>query len=331
MAFIDDVIKGVRDWDADRPRSRQAAVGWSEVGGCRAYIGYRLDGAWASDETDNWAAIRGTAIHTFLEEVVGAGAGMHAEVTTSYRGIPGHADLLVDPTSVTDYKTKTLASSKNWQESPAAFRQARVQVHGYAAGLVDEGRLPADCTVRILVIPVDGKFTDWWAWEEPFDRSLADEGADRLEDVHRRVAAGEHLPKDKPYTWCKDWCPFFSMCRGGDDPLATEEITDPELSAAIASYGEANAVWSAADKVKKRIGPMIRGLRGTAGDWRITTGEDGEDGEQPDLEAIAAIFAERGEAVPMTVKPGRAGQLRVTKVKPKAPKSKPAGDAVPNA
>lgn len=316
MAFLDDIIKHVRDWDASRPRSLQAEPGWSEVGGCRAYLGFRLDGAWATDETDNWAAIRGTAIHKLLEEILSI-PGMTTEVTTSYGGIPGHADLVVDPTSVTDHKTKTLASSRMWQETPSAFRQARIQGHGYAAGLVDDGTLPPDCTVRILVIPVDGRFSDWWCWEEPFDRSLADEGVARLDDVRRRMADGGPLPKDKPYAWCSSWCEFFSLCRGQDDPKAAEDITDPELAAAVAAYGEANIAYSAAKKDKERLAPMIRGLRGVAGGWRISLGDAGEDEEVPDMEAIASIFAARDEQIPLTIKTGRAATMRVTRIKRK--------------
>ena len=70
MGFLDEVIKRARDYDAARPRSLQSAVGWSEVGGCRAALGYRLDGAWATDETDTWAAQRGTAFHNYLEPIV---------------------------------------------------------------------------------------------------------------------------------------------------------------------------------------------------------------------------------------------------------------------
>ena len=191
MSFLDEVIKRVRDDDAARPRSVQAETGWSEVGGCRAYLGFRLDGAWPSEEPDNWAAIRGTALHAHLEEVL-AGPGVLTEVTTSYRGIPGHADL-VRPGAAEcwDFKTTRLANSQTWRSSARALRQKRIQVHGYAAGLVEAGTLPEDCTVGLLVIPVDGSFADWWAYEEPFDRSLADEGADRLAWVRERMAAGE--------------------------------------------------------------------------------------------------------------------------------------------
>jgi hypothetical protein len=315
MTWIEETVKRVRDFDAARPRSLQASVGWSEVGGCRAALGFRLDGAWASDDTDTWAAQRGTALHEYLGPVLD-GPGVRIEVDTIYRGIPGHADI-VEPDAVDDIKTTSLANSKLWAEDHSLLRPKRVQVHGYAAGLVDAGELPEDCTVRLLVVPVDGTFADWWAYEEPFDRALADEGADRLEWVRDRMAAGEPLPKDMPYAWCQSWCSFFSLCREGGQ-LEGEPITDPELAAAVAAYGEANARYSAAEKDKKRLAPMIRGLRGIAGEWRVSTGEPGDDKEVPDEGAIIADYAERGAPVPMTTRPGSAGRLTVTRIKPRA-------------
>jgi len=314
--WLDPTIKTVRDFDAARPRSQQAAVGWSEVGGCRAQFGYRLDGTWPSDDTDTWGAQRGTAIHAYLQEILAA-PGVRMEVDTIYRGIPGHADI-VDAVSCTDIKTSKLANSKLWAADHKLLFEKRVQVHGYGAGLIDAGELPEDAIMRLLVVPVDGTFTDWWAYEEPFDRSLADHGADRLEEVRQRMAAGEHLPKDKPYAFCKDWCEFFSLCRGQDDPRAAEEITDPELVAAVAAYGEAHARWSAADKDKKRLATLIRGLNGTAGEWRISLGEGGADKEVLDEDAVRADYERRGFAPPMTTKPGAAPRLNVTRIKKKA-------------
>jgi hypothetical protein len=318
MAFLDEVIKRVRDYDAARPRSVQAEVGWSEAGGCRAYLGYRLDGAWPSEEPDTWAAIRGTAIHEHLGAILDE-PGVLTEVTTSYRGIPGHADLVrTGAAECWDFKTTRLANSKQWQSSAKALRQKRIQVHGYAAGLVEAGTLPEDCTAGLLVIPVDGTFADWWAYSEPFDRSLADEGAARLAWVRERVAAGEHLPKDMPYSFCESWCEFFSLCRGGDDPKAAEEITDPELASAVARYGEINSIIGPLDKEKKALAPLIRGLRGTAGDWRVSTGDPGEEKEALDELAVYADYAAMGRPVPVIAKPGATARLTVTRIKRKA-------------
>lgn len=316
--FLDEVIKRARDHDAARPRSTQQAVGWSEVGGCRAALGYRLDGAWATDETDTWAAQRGTAIHEYLERVL-AVPGTRAEVDTEYRGIPGHADL-VGPDYVVDFKTTSLANSRLWAADRSLLRQKRIQAHGYAAGLIKAGELPESATVRLLVIPVDGTFADWWCYEEPFDRSLADEGADRLDQVRAMLAAGEPLPKDKPPTWCNSWCPFVTLCRGEDDPGAEEEITDLETAAAVAAYGEITQKITALTKDKYRLADQIRGLRGTAGEWRISMSKPGEDKPVINEEKVRADYESRGLPVPEIWKSGNASRLNVTRIKRKGAK-----------
>ena len=313
--WIEQTVKRVRDFDAARPRSLQQAVGWSEVGGCRAAIGFRLDGARATDDTHTWAAQRGTAIHEYLGPIL-ADADVRTEVDTIYRGIPGHADI-VGPDYVVDIKTTSLANAKLWAGDHSLLYPKRVQAHGYAAGLADAGELPADCTVRLLIVPVDGTFADWWAYEEPFSRSLADEGAGRLEDVRARLAAGEPLPKDKPLAWCSAYCPFVSLCREADDPKALPEITDPELARAVARYGELTAAIKPLADEKEVLAPLIRGLRGTTGEWRVSTSRPGDDKDAPDMDAIYAGYAERGEQVPMTTRPGNAPRLTVTRIRQK--------------
>jgi hypothetical protein len=316
--FLDGIIKHVRDYDASRPRSLQAEPGWSEVGGCRAYLGFRLDGAWESDETDSWGATRGTAVHKYLEAIFEDMPGFRTEVTTSYRGIPGHADLvLIDDVSVTDWKTTKLVNSRLWQSSPDVLWEKRVQANGYAAGLIESGELPPDALVRIAVLPVDGTFADWWCWEETFDRSIADWGADRLDRVRADMTLGHALAKDKPYPYCREWCAFFSLCRQQDDPDAAEEITDPEYAAAIARYGEITGQTTQLGKEKDRLAEMIRGLRGTAGEWRISMGRPGEPKPVLDEAAVRADYAARSVPVPETRKPGSAPRLTVTRIKRK--------------
>lgn len=320
MSWVDDAIERTRDHDRSRPRSRQARVGWSEAGGCRAALGFRLDGAFA-EETDTWAAQRGTAVHEYLGPIItGRGIsepGPLLEVPTEYRGIPGHADIVdAGDASVTDIKTTTLSNSRLWAGDHSLLRPKRVQAHGYAAGLVDAGRLPPDCIIRILVIPVDGTFADWWAYEEPFDRSLADEGADRVEQVRAMLAAGEPLPKDKPYAFCETWCGFFALCRKPEEAGEAAQITDPETAAAIAAYGEANARYSAAEKDKKLLAPLIRGYSGfTADGWRVATSPPGEDKPVLDEAAIEAHYREAGLELPMTTKAGNSPRLNVTRLK----------------
>jgi hypothetical protein len=96
--------------------------------------------------------------------------------------------------------------------------EKRVQIHGYAAGLIQDCRLDSErpVTVRLIVIPVEGTFADWWVYEEPYDRSIADWGADRLEEVRRRMESSRLMPRDRPETFCRSWCSFYSICRGAD-------------------------------------------------------------------------------------------------------------------
>jgi hypothetical protein len=320
MTFLEDVIKRCRDADAARPRSQQVEVGWSEAGGCRAALGFRLSGAWPSDETDSWPAQRGTALHDFLEPIL-AEPGVRTELDTMYRGIPGHADL-VGPDWLGDLKTKTRASSTVWRTDLKAMRQARIQASGYAAGLVDTGELPEDATIRLLIVPADGGYRDWWCHEEPFDRSLADEGADRVDWVREQMAAGAPLPKDKPAHFCESYCQFYSLCRGADASDDPVNITDPETVAAVAAYVAARDRETAAKNEKFAIADLVRGLRGRAGDYRVGLSEPGEPSEVLDEEWIRADYAARGEPVPVTWKPGSAPKLSITKAR------KPKGAAV---
>lgn len=320
-SFLDKAISLVREWDASRPRSSQPEPGWSEVGGCRSALGFRLRGDWESDDTDGWGATRGTAIHKLMEEALAGVPGLRTEVTTRYRDVPGHADLIViaDDT-VCDWKTTRLANSLLWRTDHSVLREKRIQVMGYAAGLVDAGELAADASVRLVVMPVDGTYADWWMWEERFDRSLADEGADRIEWVRRRIAAGEPLPKDKPLAWCQSWCGWFSMCRAGDDPAAEEQITDPEMVAAVAEYASARDEETAARKRKERAAGLIRGLRGVAGEYRVGMSKEGDKKPVLDEDWIRADYAARGEQVPVLLVPGRAPSLNVTRIRKAAVK-----------
>lgn len=317
--YLDAVRKALQAQDEQRERSQQTAVGWSEVGGCRSALGYTLAGEWPSDQPDTWGAIRGTMLH---EAILGARAAAHPhllhEVPTEYRGIPGHADE-VDPDAdeVTDLKTSKLANVLVWRRDPEALLQKRMQVHGYAAGLVDAGVLTESCRVRILAAPVDGTFDDWWEHVEPFDRSLADQAVQRLDDVRATVADGraDELPRDMPYSWCESWCEWFTLCRLGGDAPADEPITDPELAAAVQLYGEANAREAEAKREKRAVADLIRGLRGTARGWRVAMTSPKGTKPVPDLERIAADYERVGGRVPTVDVPTSSPSLRVTRAK----------------
>jgi hypothetical protein len=219
-------------WSAQRPRSQQTEVGWSQLASCRAALGFQLRDTWETDSPDDWRATVGTAMHAWLTERRRAADGdgrLCFDVSTRYQGVPGHADEVdLVRREVTDWKFPTLASASVWRADPDALAERMIQPHGYAAGLVDDGTLAGEdpITVRLMVLPVDGGFGDWWCHEEPFDVAVADAAASRFREVALDVEAGEQPPRDKPWWWCERFCPWFSACRGDYDPPESEHIVD---------------------------------------------------------------------------------------------------------
>lgn len=315
-AYKDQVIEELRAHDEARPRSQQSEIGWSEVMACRSYVGFKLEGAWETDSTDSWAAMRGT----FLDEAIfaiRAAANPHLlhQVEVEWAGIPGHADE-VDPIAdeVTDLKTTKLANIAIWTRDESALLQKRVQAQGYARALVEAGIL-RNPTVRLLVAPIDGTFADWWEHEEPYDPAVAELGVARLAEVKAAKAAGEMLPRDKPFAWCEQWCEFFAICRG-DGPPPGELITDPETAAAIDIYGTASEVKGAADKEMKRVAPLIRNVRGhTEAGWQISMTRPSGTKPVMDEDRVREIFAANGLEVPTKDVPTSYPSLRVTRLK----------------
>jgi hypothetical protein len=301
--------------------AQQAEVGWSQMASCRAALGFQLRDEWETESPDDWRATVGTALHAWLtdrlRETV-AGDELVFDVATRYRGVLGHADEVnVIRREVTDYKFPSLASASVWRGDPDVLAEKMIQPHGYAAGLADDGTLPGDepITVRLLVMPVDGTHDDWWCHEETFDPAVANRAADRLHEVALDMEAGERPPRDKPWWWCERFCPWFSACRGGYDPPEFEEITDAELAAAVESYGLAKETAGAADKERKRIAPLIRGLHGTARGWKVTMTRPQGTKLVLDKPAVLADYADRELDPPYLEVPTSSPSLMVARQK----------------
>lgn len=328
MTYIDDVAALARRWDGERARSQQTHIGVSELGGCRQAIGYKLTNAWATDTTDTWRAMAGTVLHDWLTELRHkANPDLMFDVLAEYRGVPGHPDE-VDPIAdrVGEWKFPRLSTSKLWQDDADAFAAKRMQAHTYAAGLVDSGILTSECTVVVAVFPVDGSTDDWWQHEEPFNRAIADQAAGRLAEVRDLIARDMPLPRDKPFTWCEQFCEFFTLCRGGTTAPENEPITDPELAAAVRRYGEVMAQIGPLEKTKKALSTELRGHRGvvvdeTGAGWRVAMTKPAGTKEVPDMDAISLEYEREGRRLPTREVATSSPSLRVTAVKP--PKEKP--------
>jgi hypothetical protein len=300
------------------------------MAGCRAYMGFRLRGDWASDDTDNWRAIAGTALHEWLGKVrlkaaEAAGNDVEFERFVEYRGVPGHVDE-TDFTNgiITDYKFPAMKSARFWDD-PEVLDEKFVQLQGYAAAIVGTDRwceaaaaarrYDTDATVRLLVAPVDGTFADWRVYERPFDPAVADQAVDRYIEVQRAVLAGDELPRDKERFWCERFCEMFSLCRGDGQEQDWPDILDPEHAAALEQYGQAHEAEAAAKAAKAAAAEVIRGLRGQARGWRVSMTRPGQPGSKPDLAQITADYETSGVELPTVTTEPAAPKLQVKRVK----------------
>jgi hypothetical protein len=345
--YLGGVIQQALDWDYARARSQQKEAGWSGMSGCRAYLGFVYRGDWATDDVDNWAAIRGTAMHAWLTEVrreACDGLDMafdgDPDGSVSYMGVPGHVDEIDYGSGViTDYKFPALKSARYWLD-PLVQEEKFVQPHGYGAAIISTrrwreaaeraGRDPDKATVQLLVCPVDGVFGDWMLFERQLDTSVAVQAVARYAVVKEASDRGDPLPRDKERYWCDRFCEFRTACRGARsdrDGSELEEILDEEHAAAVEAYGLALEAERDVTTAKENAAALIRGLEGTARGWKVGLSKQGKQKEVPDMDGIREDYASSGVEMPMTVADGAAPRLSVTRVVPdKAParKRKPA-------
>jgi hypothetical protein len=324
MSYLDDVQAQVMAWDRRRPRSQQTALGWSDMSSCRALMGFRLRGEWATDDVDTWPAIKGTVLHEWMagirQKALAPERNVSWEVRTEYRDVPGHVDEVDwDLGEVTDWKFTRLASLRVWDD-PEVLDERFIQPQGYCLGVMANAPMGSLAhwkppIVRLMVVPVDGVFADWRVYERSLDEDVVNQAVDRYELVREQVAEGEmDLPRDKPYHFCERWCEFFQACRGDQDrPM--EEITDPEIAAAVEAYGLALEAEREADRTKKTVAPLLRGARGRARGFTVSMTRPGAGRMVPDQKEVEQTFEAHGWDVPYIPVPGKPASLRVQRSK----------------
>lgn len=222
------------EWDRRRPRSRQAELGMSELGGCRRRAGYRLAGQAPTNEGGSVQAVMGTAIHAAVEQVFhdmqAAGlipADDLVEHEVSFAGVLGHFDRYESATE-TLYDTKT--TNENWLKHivlHGADTQHIWQGHLYAAALRRTGR-----KVRRIVIDYIARDTgNDHQVTMPFEVQHVRDALAWLEAV--RAVDVEMLNRDyAPDTAFCEHCPFRDTCWAGAitdrSPLSVLYVEDPD-------------------------------------------------------------------------------------------------------
>lgn len=222
----DELLGLIRKAIEYHPRSQQVALGPSEVGHtCARRIGYQMLGYDENPSEPNWKATVGTAVHSWLEEVMTNDNTTQAvrdeglsrwvvEATVSCgdlggQDLRGHCDLFdrvtgtvvdwkcVGPTQLTKYRSK----------GPGP--QYRSQAHLYGRGWVRRGQHVE--RVAVMFLPRNGELKDAYYWSEPYDEQVALEALARANATLTVVnamgdAALEHLGTADAFC---SMCPFY--------------------------------------------------------------------------------------------------------------------------
>jgi len=232
------------DFEAQRPRSMQTALGPSELGtACQQQIARKLAGAPRRPITEpTWAPFQGTAVHASMEDVVafwnqqlGRERWLAEDELTVIEGVPamggyeyptvrGHGDAFdLDHGMVVDWKyvgntaLDKLRAGKRLGKHPAeqVSVEYRVQAHLYGMGHANKGREVR--SVRLVLLARSWQYDDSQEWTEPYDEGIARKAIDRYWGIVDLVhdlggAQAGDLISAVPATPGKDvckWCPFY--------------------------------------------------------------------------------------------------------------------------
>ena len=181
-------------------RSKQRAVGPSEIGGCARKVWHRIDGTPVTNPgTLSLAANLGTAIHSWIEEKLSGDARYLLETKVERDGIVGHVDCFdIEQGEVIDWKTLKLSGVPYF---PSKQQRWQVQVYGWLMSVGHEVK-----SVCLVGIPRDGNDNQIVTHTEPYDEAVALEA---LAWLHNVRTSWEKPKPEKPKKFCRDYCEFF--------------------------------------------------------------------------------------------------------------------------
>ena len=221
--------------DKQNPRSRQVKIGPSEIGDqCDRRIGYRIAQTPACNtEFDPWAAIVGTALHSWLDDAVHLWMQAHDPVEKAWSTetalsvgefVEGHSDLYShEHHAVIDWKGAGPGIMKTIRkEGPSPGYMIQTHIYGY--GFEQKG-WPVK-KVALAFLPRAGWLKDMYVWSADYDRNLAISALNRLYGIARRLMELDILKKGHlweqveatPSNAC-GFCPWYDAGRdqGADE------------------------------------------------------------------------------------------------------------------
>ncbi|MFI6763319.1 hypothetical protein ACIBF5_29715 [Micromonospora sp. NPDC050417] len=261
VAEMRDVLANL---DASRPRSRQTALGPSELGTpCQRQIAMKLAGIprQPEDKRPPWAPMQGTAVHGLMEEALrfhnqqlGRERWLIEEELVVDPGLPGvdpirgHGDAFdTDYATVVDWKhvgvtTLRQVKRKTIPNEQLVKPEYRIQAHLYGLGHERAGR-DVDW-VRLVFLARSHDYSDSTEWTERYNPDIAYEAIARYYgtidlltalDVANNPGMWSGVPAE-PGKSC-DWCPFRRVGGPADQtgcPGNTQTKIDKQVSGLIA-------------------------------------------------------------------------------------------------
>ena len=218
--LADRIRSVVNNRSVNAPRSQQRAIGLSEVGEvCVRKTSYKmLDWEKTNPATDPWASISGTAIHSWLADAFSEFPDLylveHPVKVTEQLG--GTMDLFdIANKTVIDHKCVGATSMRSRKKDGMTYQQ-RIQINLYGLGIENELGIGSVSKVALAFYPLGGRLDGLHTIVEPYNRQLALDAIQRLEDT--QVLLWQLDPEASPKNWdlipttptksCS-YCPWF--------------------------------------------------------------------------------------------------------------------------
>lgn len=217
-ALASTIQQVVSNRAANAPRSKQRAVGLSEIGeACVRRTAYKLlDWNKTNKNSDPWPSISGTAIHSWLAEAFeGEGSRYLVEHPVKVNEeVGGTADLFdIEAGMVIDHKCVGATSMKS-RKRDGMTHQQRVQINLYGLGFENQGYTVNK--VALAFYPLGGRLDGLYTIVEKYDRQLALSALERFDSTQALVWQLD--PESNPQAWALIpattgynciYCPFY--------------------------------------------------------------------------------------------------------------------------
>jgi len=260
------IMAAVAQFDADRPRSQQKRLGFSDLGSCREKMRSTIVGAPETVWSDAAAheppmpafigTVGGDAIENIVKTYLVEHAGTQQQLELDLGDgiiIRGSSDILLYPSAepnpfgipsdcVVDLKGRSELATTRKEGAP---EENLIQISGYLVACIQKGILTPNATAHLCYWDRSGSEKVMHVVSLDMQEALdwLEKARRRLADVARVIdegstEEGRRSLMDEPTSYCMAIrCPFYANCWDGYTPTAT--IDDPHIADAARRVYEA--------------------------------------------------------------------------------------------